>query len=362
MDITLQRISLQDVLDGIVIEGDNNQLYKNAFLARRKDIFFKNPSLEDNNVACAYLVRADGVVVGHLFPFPTRIKAGDVLLKAASASALYVIEKYEKYAAGADLVMAPIRDKMNEAVVLADISADGMDCYHAFKFKDFALPKMIQPHTSQFIYQNFGLKGLFLNTACFLTNLFLKPFIAFSMYRLRKFAMRYNVKKLDKIPEWVDDIVLNDGHKYMEIHDHKWMQWCLDNSYSHDKTHYKYFCAICDGEKPIGFFINYEKSTSIPIRNIYNMKQGTLMEWGSYDETKLSELDITKIAMANFSKGMSLIQFASLNKDVLKKMKRFGFIHHNYHHVVFKDITKKYKDSGDASLWRLRFGYADSLF
>ena len=363
MDISLQRISIQEIKDGIVVERDDNHLFENAFLYRRKEIFLKNPNLEDDNSACAYLVRVDGAVVGHLFPFPTKIKAGDSVIKATSASDLLVLEEFEKYAVGADLVMAPIKEKSSEAVVLADISEDGMNCYHAFRYIDFALPKMIQPHSTRFVFQNYGLKGLTLNVACFLANLLLKPFIAFSMCRLRIFAKKYKVVKIEKVPEWVDDMVLCDGHKYMEIHDHKWMQWCLDNSYSGSESHKKTFNAIYNEDgTPIGFFINYEKVTSIPIRNIFNMRQGTLMEWGSYDERKLSELDITKIAMASFSKGMDLQQFASNDKNVLKKMRRYGFFHHNYHHVVFKDLKKKLRDSGDSNLWRLRFGYADSLF
>ena len=363
MDIRLERISIQDVLDGKEVKNDNHQLYKKAFLSRRKDIFLKNPNLEDKDCAAAYLVRANDIVVGHLFPFPTKIKAGDIILKATSASDLLVIKEYEKYAAGADLVMAPVRDKKNEAVVLADISAEGMECYHAFRFKDFALPKMIQPHTSRFIFQNFGLSGWKLNVVRACVDFFLRPFIACSMSFLKRFSHKYKVVKMEKVPNWVDDMVMNDGHKYMEIHDHKWMQWCLDNSYSGSKTHKKAFYAILDkGKKPLGFFINYEKTTSIPSRHIQDMRQGTLMEWGSYDEKQLSELDITKIAMATFSDGLSMMQFATMNENVLKKMRKYGFMHHNYHHVVFKDMTKRLKDAGDASLWRLRFGYADSLF
>jgi hypothetical protein len=362
MEIKLERITIQNIIDGYVVDRDNYHLYNDAFLHLRKDIFLNNPNLDDANSTCAFLVRADGIVVGHLFPFPTRIKAGDSVIRAASASDLFVLKEFEKYAAGADLVMAPIRDKMNAAVVLADISAEGMDCYHAFRFKDFALPKMMQPHSTKFIYQNLGLKGLPLNLASFISDLFLKPFISFSMWRLRKATEQYEVKKLENVPEWVDSMVINDGHKYMEIHDHKWMQWCLDNSYSDNTTYNKYFCAIYKEDTPIGFFINYERIMSIPARNIYNMRQGTLMEWGSYDESKLSELEITKIAMAHFSDNLALCQFATTNMMVIKKMRQYGFFHHNYHHVVFKDNTKTLKDCGDANLWRLRFGYADSLF
>ena len=160
MEIELQKITCQEVLDGKQIDGDDHKLLENNFIKVRKSVLLKNPNLDDYSDAIVYIVRADGIIIGTLYPFPTKFKAGDEILKATSASDLFVLKEFEKYAAGADLVMAPIKEKGSNAVILGDISAEGMDCYHAFRFFDFALPKMIQPHSSRFIFQNFGLKGL----------------------------------------------------------------------------------------------------------------------------------------------------------------------------------------------------------
>lgn len=363
MDIQLQTITIKDIKEGIKIEKDDHGLYENDFLVRRKNIFLNNPFWEDDMTAAAYLIRANGVVVGHLFPFPTRIKVGNQIVSASSASDLFVIKEYNQYAAGADLVMAPIRDKRFSAIILADISADGMDCYHAFRFHDFALPKMIQPRNSQFIFQNYGLKGAPMRVTSGFVNVFLKPLICLSNLILRRYAAKYKIVKMTKVPAWVDNMVMNDGHKYAEVHDQKWLQWCLDNTTFCPDDHKKYFYAIYNKQsQPIGFFVNYEVVTNISNRNINNLKQGTVMEWGSYDEKKFSEYDITRIAIASFSRDLSLVQFASLNQSVLKKMRKYGCIRHNYHHVVVKDTSKKLKDISDPDLWRLRFGYADSLF
>lgn len=363
MEIQLQIITYDDLSSGLDVTGDNYNLYKEGFEEKRKSIFLKNPNLTDYSTPAAYLIRANQQVVGALFPFPTKIKVGESIIDASSASSLNVIKEYEKYAAGADLVLAPIRDKRNKAVILADLSSDGLNCYNAFRFKDFALPKMIQPHSAKFILQNFGIQGWLLTISCIVVNAFLKPFYLFSRHRLRRFANNYKVERLSVVPDWVDEMVLNDGHKYMEVHDHRWLQWCLDNTFSSQSDHMKFFYAITDNDgTPMGFFMNYEKTTSIPYRHILNLHQGTVMEWGSYDENILTELDITKIAVAQFSKNLDLCQFASSNQRVIKKMRKYGFFQHNYHHIVFKDNTKSYKDCGDPTLWRLRFGYADSLF
>ena len=163
MEIKLQQVTRQDLQEGIVIENDDYNLFGEGFLKSRKDVFLKNPNLTDPTSVLAILARADNVVVGSFFPFPIIIKAGDQLLNASSASSLNVVKEYEKHAVGADLVIAPIMDNHNKALVFASLSSDGLNCYKAFKFTDFALPKMMQPHTSKFLLQNYGVKGFALN-------------------------------------------------------------------------------------------------------------------------------------------------------------------------------------------------------
>lgn len=362
MEIELKIVTCQEALNGVKIDGDDYKLFENNFLNVRKDILLSNPYLNDYSSPIAYLIKADGVIVGTLYPFPTRFKAEGNVYNATSASDLYVVKEYEKFALGADLVMAPIKNKNSNAVILGDISAEGMGCYHAYKFYDFALPKMIQPHNCRFILENFGLKGFVLKAISFIINIFIKPYIIVSIYKLRKFANKYKIEKLDDIPSWVDKMVTNDGHKYMEVHDSKWFQWCIDNSFTSSNTRIMAFYAIYNNSHPIGFFVIREKNTSISSRNISDMRMGTIMEWGSEDENILSEYDITRIAVSCFSDKIDAIQFASSNEKVLVKMKRFGFMHHNYHHVVFKDCHKKFKEAKDSSLWRLRWGYGDSMF
>ena len=363
MDIELQTITCQEINDGFVINGDDYKLFENDFLKVRKDILLSNPNLTDYTTPISYLIRADGVIIGTLFPFPTKFKAGNDIYTATSASDLYVVKEYEKYAPGADLVMAPIKNKNSYAVILGDISAEGMACYHAFRFFDFALPKMIQPHNSRFILENVGLSGVLLKIAYSFLNAFLKPFVKIVRARLKRFAQKYYVERLEEVPDWVDDMVINDGHKYMEIHDSKWIRWCINNTFVGNCSRQMDLYGIYDiSRRPIGFFVIREKNTSIPSRNISEMRMGTIMEWGSYDESQLSEYDITKIAVSCFSDKIDAIQYASSNNDVIKKMRKYGFLHHNYHHVVFKDCKKLFKDAKDSTLWRLRWGYGDSMF
>ena len=64
------------------------------------------------------------------------------------------------------------------------------------------------------------------------------------------------MKKEKKIPSWVNDITLKDGHKNMEIHDEKWLQWCLDYKFTNEPQDKQEFYSVYDknGESK-GFFM-----------------------------------------------------------------------------------------------------------
>mgnify|MGYP001500364286 CR=1 FL=1 len=362
MEIELQQITYHELKNNFQIVGDNYDLIKKSFNNNRKKALFSNPNLDNDDRIGANIVRADGVVVGYCYPFPTKFKAGNEILNSSGATALEVYKEYQKYAPGVELIMATLLDPLNKAIIYADLSEDGLKFYKAARFTDFALPKMIQPNNSRFIFENFGFRGIALKTACFITNMFLKPYIKLMRFLLKKNSQRYRIKHLTRIPSWVTDIVVGDGHKYMELHNNDWMQWCLDNCFSNYDIIPNYFYAIYDEkEQPIGFFLIKERAYSIPSRNISRTSFGTIMEWGTVDTNILCEYEITKIATSFFSAGIDAVQFATSNISVIKKMKKFGFFHHGFHHIVYKNLTEKYKDSDNPDNWRLRFGYSDSI-
>lgn len=361
MEIKLHQITYHEIKNNIQIDGDNHGLFKNP-LSNRKKMLLSNPYLDNYHRIGANIVRADGVVVGSCFLFPTKFKAENEILNSSGATALEVHKEYQKYAAGIDIIMAPLLDPLNKAIIYAGLSQEALKCYKAAKFSDFALPKMIQPYNPRFIFENFGFRGIALKTVCFITNLFLKPYIKLMRFLLKRNSKKYLIKHLTKVPSWVTDIVVGDGHKYMEIHDSDWMQWCIDNGSANYDIIPNYFYAIYDDkEQPIGFFLIKERVYSIPSRNITRTSFGTIMEWGTINENLLSEYEITKIATSFFRDDIDAIQLATSNVSVIKKMKKFGFLHHGFHHIVYKNLTGKYNDSKNPDNWRLRFGYSDTI-
>ena len=83
------------------------------------------------------------------------------------------------------------------------------------------------------------------------------------------------------------------------------------------------------------------------------------MEWAISPSSELEEGDIYRMAVPTFNKKVDIIEYATDDQKVVRKMKKYGFIPHGFAHIVLKDLAKKYKDIGDMSQWRIRFGYSD---
>ena len=149
---------------------------------------------------------------------------------------------------------------------------------------------------------------------------------------------RLNLECAEKVPDWVADLALNDGHRFMEYHNRDWLQWNLDYNFKGDKEDVQALYIVKDGERNLGFFMIKERKreSAGALRNII---LGSIVEWGTADESLLSEKDLILLAIPRFSKAVDL-----------------GFAH-----VAFKDKKKKYPEAKDPRNWRLRLGYADVI-
>ena len=360
MSVTTQEISFKQIKDGIEIERDELGIAAYALSNERKRAFLENPYIEDDNETMLVLGRVDGVVGGRVMQFPSRFKAGAETVTCQGGSSLKVAEQYRHLALGTELIMNPITKKRHDVIIYADFSEDGVNAYKALRFALFSMEKLIRVQKSRFIFQLLGIKGVFLKV---LSSIF-DVLFRFSLWVLDLLspdrASEYDVRQVDVVPNWVDDIVLNDGHKYMEVHDHEWLQWNLDNMFhGHPSNKNRFYIIQKDGEN-LGFYMTKVRYFVRSSRNI-PLLMGTVVEWGAADEGSLTESDIYKLAIKTFSGDVDIVQVVSNNHHTLKKMKKMGFVHRNNHVIAFKDMTKKYKDARDESQWRLRFGYSDSI-
>jgi hypothetical protein len=359
--ITVEAYSHKDFKNGFVVANDPYNVGEVVTNQSRRKAFIECPFVIDEDFAMLILARVDGVAAGRIMAFPTLFKAGEEILHSNGGSSLLVVEKYRRYDIAIELLTHTANRNRTFAGFGADFSQDGINVNKALRRTIFTMDKMMLARNSRFVFENAGLKGGILKAATGIANVFLRPLTYLLDYRTPKRLRQYTVKEVDVVPEWVDDVVLNDGHKYMEVHDHRWLQWCRDNMFNPKPKCANHFYTVEKDGRPMGFFMTTERYEGIESRNISPMLTGSVVEWGSKDEKVLSEFDLVRLAVPTFRKDIDMIQFVTDDKDTIKKAKQHCFIQHGVHYITFRDMTKRFKEAKDQRLWRLRFGYSDSI-
>lgn len=359
--VSVETYSYKDFKKGFVVDNDPYNIGEVVTNQSRRKAFVECPFVNDEDFVMLILARVDGVAAGRIMAFPTLFKAGEEILHSNGGSSLLVADEFRHLDVAIELVTNTANKKRTSAGFGADFSQDGINVNKALRRTIFTMDKMMLARNSRFVFENAGLKGGVLKMATAITNFFLRPITYLLDYRIPKKLKRYAVKEVSEVPEWVDYIVLNDGHKYMEVHNHCWLQWCRNNMFYPKPKCANHFYTVEKDGKPMGFFMTTERYDGIESRNISPMLTGSVVEWGSKDEKLLSEFDLVKLALSTFPKDTDMIQFVSDDKETIKKAKCHGFIQHGVHYITFRDMTKRFNEAKDQSLWRLRFGYSDSI-
>ncbi len=361
MEITSQIIHYVDLKDNEEFVGDDYGIVAYATTKAKREAFLANPFLGNKDQCFLYLMKVNDTFAGRSILYPTRIKIGNDVFAAQCGSSLEVVEKFRKLELGVDLTTYPVFNKQFDFILYSGLSKYAIPIYKVLRFSFIESTLLWQPRTTRFLFEKSGFPSFLTNIFAPLATLLLFPILYFEKLVSANLFKKYQVEKLTTIPEWVNDMVLNDGHKYMELHNRDWLQWNLDyNHYGGNDS--QAFYAIYKTEKPIGFFMITERFKNNPSKNISNLGFGSVIEWATIDNNVLSEYDIHWMAMSFFSKNVDIIQVASNCKSFIKRMKHLFFFEHGKAYIVFKDLRKKYKDSANNDLWRVRLGYADTIF
>ena len=362
MEIVKEIVTYQQVVEGYVLSGDDYNIGFYTLEPTIKKTFLENPNLKDMSKCMIFFDRIDGVICGRQMFFPTRVKIGDLIVEAQSGSSLQTVEEYRQYAIGMDMINYPIKCKDYPIIIYGGISTMVKPIYKALRFNLFEIPCYWQPRNSKFLLQYIGMKGILLKLVSACGNLFLKPIVSVINVRIKYKYKKFTVNKLDVVPQWVDDIIYKDSHKYAEIHDRKWMQWTLDNNFFAKEYESQSFYEIAENNQKLGFFMLNERNSNQVEHNIESVIFGSVYEWGTFNEEILSEEEIHQIAYTKFSKHVDIAISASNNKTMVKVMKKMFAFRHGNASVIVKDMSKSYKDIGNINNWRLRMGYCDTPF
>lgn len=360
--VETQIVSFNEVKNNIIIEHDDYNIARDGMKEQLVKVIFSNPFLIHYDRPMFLFSRYNGIVGGRVMYYPTKLMLNGETQDALIGSDLKVEESLRQHALGLDLMLYATQQQLYSYTLYAGLSPMAVRIYkHAPETTIFETPKMCQFRNVRLLLHRFGIKGKWLNVMSLIPNFFLQLYIILLSCIFTIKRKGYRLKKMETIPRWVDDMLLNDGYKYKELHNCDWMQWVLDHDFWPNKKNRNEFVAIYKNQQPVGFFLIKVRCIE-KYKGLKDVKKGSIFEWGTIDENILSEETIIKMAVSSFSKDIDFCQFTSKDTAITQKFKWYGFIEKEKSYIVFRDLGKRFEDSKDINNWRIRLGYADTVF
>ena len=353
MNIKYQQITYQDARAGLQVENDVYSYANGDLYSCRKNAFLNNPFLKDESTCMLLLARVDDIVVGKRLFYSTKIKVGEEIIDATSGSNYVVHQDYRKYGLGGAMIMHAAKKK-NNFLLSAGCSENSLEIYKALNAVRVYIPMYRQCKCKVLNINSTSFRTFCSSSLTSLFNFLLIPFMLVSKIKSKSVTDKFTVLELTAVPQWIEDMVLADEHKYMEFHNKDWFEWNLKYNFSGDNDDRQSLFAVKKEGVEVGFYFIKERKLGSRI-------VGSLVEWQTSDEGKLSEEEIIMLALSSFSKRVCDIQIPTFSESFKRNRFLLGFRATRPANIVFKDLCKKYPDSSDVNLWRLRMGYADVI-
>lgn len=362
-DIQLKKISYADLKNGnIDFTGDEYGIISEYFTEPVTKALLSNPNLIDDSTTALVVIYYKEKAVGRHMSMTTKVKVKDKIILANSGGSGEVNENVRGKRLGTTVTNDCVMNRDYPALYIGQMySTGGLAMFRNMNADIFEYPLYYKLCKARTIIESKGIGGIPLTLAASFADVVLKVLDLPSRIKFLKLKQKYHIKKEKIIPQWVEDITLNDNREYMEIHDCKWLQWCLDNSFSDDNRDFQSFYAVYDNlNNPVGFFMTKERFEKKQ-GNYKNITRGTIVEWGSYDN-KLSEADIILMANRTFSDRVDNIITILLDSSLDKEIKKMGFVRHGNYQVAIKCDEHNYLGIEDQSKWRIRWGGCNTIF
>ena len=318
-------------------------------------------NISDDKTAMYFLIE-DGVVIGREMRYGCKLLINGELRYAQSGGALEVYEPYRVLGIGAEIFLDNVMNDEYELKIGCLYSSMMIPILKKMRFSVFDIPQYVKLRNPRFFLKAKGFKGLWLPFAEKVIMSLLKLLDIKITSKKRKLLKKYRVIRNQTIPLWVEQITLCGNYKYREVHDVEWFQWNLDHNLNGHILDKQSFYSVIDSvtDEPLGFFMTkerYEEKSGI----YSHVLRGTVVEWGSFNEDKLSEIDINVIALSTFSPNVSHVSTVTLSDETKRELKKMGYRQHGFLQMAFKDKSGQNKAASDMSQWRIRYGCCNSI-
>ena len=313
--------------DAECILSSGLELYRKALL--------DNPYSKDTSTAILLAV-IENLIVGRHMMLNTKLKVGNEIIDIKTGGGILVSSKCRGLGIGSRMI--------NEAFELEE-----SNLYYGALYSRAAYDIIRKKDTMLEIpqYVKFFRKGI--------KRVLDIPVIIRSGILKR----RYTIERLTTVPRWAGEMVVNDGHKYMEIHTTEWLQWALDNIATGVPTDFNQFHAVYDkNHEPVGFFMTKVRTVT---KNGETFNKANLAEWATSDSSQLNEVDLNILAIKTVSSVVDRMWTITENISSGRALLRHGYKRRGWLAMSIRDNKMQYPDIGDVNQWRIRYGCCNTM-
>lgn len=320
-----------------------------------------NPNIESESVPVQMLGLVENKVVGQETVFPVHVKADDKLYTAMAGSGLFVHELYRKSMLGISLITKREELSADGIALGCGLSQLALPAHLMFDYRCFPLRRLIWGFKSRAVIEKkFGRSLLtwFLRKAADVM-LAAGTFCLSAIVFFRTCGL--TIEEMDHVDETIEKLINNDERPFACEHSVDWLNWQLKYSFSDDaRSRQKLFAVREPTGQLLGFFmvkIRFHKTASQ--RGYKNLLLGSLLDWQSADQKRLSHATLALLAVLEMRKcGVDAVEICTDEKETLRCLTRLFFHHVGELSFVMRATEssplRKHEGWDRQENWRLR--------
>ncbi len=295
---------------------------------RKRAALKANPAATGSDVACQTLGLAGNRVVGQHTIFPVRLRAFGEEYEAWTGSGLYLHDDYRKTGLGIQLIEGENRDG-NTIHLGCGLSRLSVPLHLLLDYACFPMKRMLWLAKSGPVVRKFLRNRFVAAVAAFLCDILL--WLPNTLLRLLVSIQTRHlwVERLDRATSAVAAMAAATTRPCACVHSEAWFNWILNHTFADDpRSRQRLFLVRDRHDKPLGFFmVKIRFHATASHRGFKDLLLGSLLEWQSIDERRLSHGLLARLAARELLReGCDAIEVCTDEEPLLKSLRRTGFL------------------------------------
>lgn len=344
--------------------NDPYNIYKEANIKRK--VLLSNPFKNSDKDIFQILGVVDNNIVGTEVHLPIQLLIDNRVYYSLTGHGLYVHPDYRGMGLGSILTNMRLDYSLTHSLLLCNASQMQLPILKRLGACIFYMPRLILLKRSFPVLEQKVNKIFAKLFSPIIDNLLKIQWKYVFFQRKRILEKGFTIKKcVGDIPQEIEAIINSDLHRFKEKHTKEWFDWIMTNSLDKNSKLKKTLFMVHNKGELIGFYVVKEKFyIQASHRGFKNVNLGSVIEWGSKDERRLSNNDLCLLAITSFGNSVDAVELCCDSEKMSSFFKRKGMIQVGSGNVVLRfksdSVLSKIDNIHNSDEWRLRPAMGDN--